>query len=81
MTNLTHAHMNEIGFPFILESSVMQILSSLILRRGGGNWYMKVDIIFIKKTSLLSEYIYALQIRFKSFDRASNTMHIGVIAR
>ena len=37
MTNLTLAHINEIGIPTILESSVMQIESLAILGEGHPN--------------------------------------------
>ena len=35
MTNLTHTHINEIGIPTVLESSIVQIESSLISKQGG----------------------------------------------
>ena len=45
MTNLTHAHMNEIGIPTVLESSVVQIESSVL------SLMSTVNSLFLQNTS------------------------------
>ena len=57
MTNLTHAHtphMNEIGFPTILESAVMQIKSSLFILTCTIKVYKETVLIFFFSNSMFA---------------------------
>ena len=63
MTNLTHAYMNEIGIPSVIESSVVQIKSSQLARPMTTSksvtcnfevYHMKVDNFWSEEAILLS---------------------------